>query len=153
VAGTRGDSALHPNQNGMLYHSSKVKAEDVTDGLSNTAMVGERPPSVDLWFGWWFAGAGYPDTSGQQLGVGDVVMGAREEGYAQWLNCKPTASNVGLRPGNIDNFCDQSHWWSQHPGGTNFLIADGSVRFVSYHGDAVLPQFFTRNGGEAAELP
>jgi hypothetical protein len=31
---------------------------DITDGLSNTLMVGERPPSSDFQYGWWYAGAG-----------------------------------------------------------------------------------------------
>jgi prepilin-type N-terminal cleavage/methylation domain-containing protein/prepilin-type processing-associated H-X9-DG protein len=152
VCGTRGDSAMHPNQNGMLYHSSKVKTADVPDGLSNTAMVGERPPSADFFYGWWFAGAGYPDFLGRQLGVGDVVLGSREEGYANYLGCPP-ASTVGLRPGTLENPCDQAHYWSLHSGGTNFLMADGSVRFVTYHADAILVQLFSRNGSDAFEFP
>jgi len=153
VAGTRGDSIGTANRNGMLYHSSRVKIAEVTDGTSNTAMVGERPPSSDLWYGWWFAGAGYQDTNGRQLGVGDVVLGAREEGYAAKLNCNPTANSVGLRPGNITSFCDQAHFWSQHSGGTNFLMADGAVRFTAYRADAILNQLFTRSGGESVETP
>src|SRR5262249_18519881 len=30
-----------------------AKISQVTDGLSNTVMIGERPPSPDLGWGWW----------------------------------------------------------------------------------------------------
>ena len=55
---------------------------------------------------------------------------------------------VGLQPGNIFNACDQTHFWSMHDGGANFLLGDGSVRFVAYSVDSILPALATRNGGE-----
>jgi prepilin-type N-terminal cleavage/methylation domain-containing protein len=46
---------------GTLYWNSKVKFGDITDGLSNTLVAGERPPGATLDYGWWYAGAGQPD--------------------------------------------------------------------------------------------
>jgi prepilin-type processing-associated H-X9-DG protein len=40
------------------------------------------------------------------------------------------------------------HFWSFHGGGANFLFLDGSVRFLPYSADAVLPALATRAGGE-----
>jgi prepilin-type processing-associated H-X9-DG protein len=41
------------------------------------------------------------------------------------------------------------HFWSMHPGGANFLFADGSVRFLGYGTAApVIPALATRAGGE-----
>jgi prepilin-type processing-associated H-X9-DG protein len=75
-----------------------------------------------------------------------VVLGARAVNYAASIGC--SATNVGLIPGKVTNTCDQSHYWSLHSGGANFLNGDGSVRFLSYTANNILPQFSSRNGGE-----
>ena len=35
-----------------------------------------------------------------------------------------------------------------HPGGANFLFADGSVKFITYSANSTLIGRMTRNGGE-----
>ena len=49
------------SRDGVLYLNSSVRFAEITDGLSNTLLVGERPPSVDFYVGWWYAGAGQYD--------------------------------------------------------------------------------------------
>jgi prepilin-type N-terminal cleavage/methylation domain-containing protein len=44
------------NHDGVLYLDSRIRFASVLDGTSYTLMVGERPPSADLIFGWWYAG-------------------------------------------------------------------------------------------------
>jgi prepilin-type processing-associated H-X9-DG protein len=130
---------------------------EISDGLTNTLIVGERPPSTDLVYGWWFAGAGYPEDGGNlQTGVGDVVLGSTEIGYWRYLkrefphdpDCQGNTPIVGLKPGVISDNCHQAHFWSLHSGGANFLLGDGSVRFVTYSFDNILPDLCTRNGNE-----
>jgi prepilin-type N-terminal cleavage/methylation domain-containing protein/prepilin-type processing-associated H-X9-DG protein len=142
VAGSAEGDEAQPN--GILYYKSTTRFADISDGTSLTLMVGERPPSQDLYYGWWFAGAGY---DGQ--GVGDVVLGARSVGYAASLGC--SAAKVGLQPGKFSDPCDQVHFWSPHSGGANFLNGDGSVRFTNYSANLVLPQLCSRNGGEVVD--
>jgi prepilin-type N-terminal cleavage/methylation domain-containing protein/prepilin-type processing-associated H-X9-DG protein len=127
--------------NGVLFWTSTIRFADITDGTSQTLMVGERPPSADLYYGWWFAGAGW-DGSGE----GDVVLGARSYNYAASLGCP--ATSVGFQPGKLTNPCDQAHFWSNHDGGGNFMMADASVRFLTYPANLILPQLSSRNGGE-----
>jgi prepilin-type N-terminal cleavage/methylation domain-containing protein/prepilin-type processing-associated H-X9-DG protein len=157
-------------QKGVLFLMSKVRLQDIKDGTSNTVMVGERPPSDGAAFGWWFAGAGYIGplvnyyTGYQggwdvfsQKGTGDVYLGAREDHFWNWLKANDLTTNdpsctgpmkIGLQPGGIRGFCDQAHFWSLHPGGAHFLLADGSVRFLSYSQDNILPQLSTRAGND-----
>jgi prepilin-type N-terminal cleavage/methylation domain-containing protein len=157
VAGFRLAPFTYPlpdKTDGTLSFRSKVRITDITDGTSNTFIVGERPPSADLVYGWWFAGAGY-DSSGR----GDVVLGPREYDYAAALvdlNGN-TCTLVGYQPGTIQNPCDQAHFWSQHTGGANWLRGDGSVRFVNYGIDSptttyppgtTFTNLCTRNEGE-----
>jgi prepilin-type N-terminal cleavage/methylation domain-containing protein/prepilin-type processing-associated H-X9-DG protein len=154
VSHTSASSPLGRDMSGLIVWRTSypksgggIKVTDATDGLSNTALAGERPPSQDLWYGWWFAGAGYDGS-----GTGDVLLGARELEYAQSIGCSANPK-LGLQPGRLTDNCDQSHFWSVHSGGSNFLMGDGSARFVPYGADIILPQMFTKDGGEVYSIP
>ncbi len=138
------------SKDGMLFQNSRTRLEDATDGTSNTLLVGERPPSADFQFGWWYAGVGFHFS-----GAGDTILGVRETNLPPIVpgaqKCPPGA--YPFMPGSFSNECDMFHFWSPHPGGANFLFADGSVRLLSYSANAILPALASRAGGEVVTVP
>ena len=142
--GVAGKNAV-TGRDGMLFQDSATRLGDATDGTSNTLLLGERPPSADFQFGWWYAGTGQQNT-----GSADLVMGVREP------NLQPIVAGSTCGPGSypytaatgFNDPCGLFHFWSPHPGGANFVFADGSVRFVRYSADAVMPALASRAGGE-----
>ena len=129
-------------RDGLLYADSRTLLTAVSDGTSSTLLVGERPPSADLRLGWWYRGWGQ-----NKEGSAEMLLGAYEENTSR-PSCPPGPYHFG--PGKFDNLCDAFHFWSPHTGGANFAFADGSVRFLPYSADSIMPALATRSGGETA---
>lgn len=127
---------------GLLYMDSRHRFADIKDGASNTLLVGERPPSANLAFGWWYAGWGQ-----DKNGDAEMVLGVRTRNYSGKVGeCEEGPYH--FTPGRFDNPCDTFHFWSPHSGGAHFVFADGSLHFLAYSADSVLPALATRAGGE-----
>jgi prepilin-type N-terminal cleavage/methylation domain-containing protein/prepilin-type processing-associated H-X9-DG protein len=131
---------------GILFLDSAIRLSDVTDGTSNTLMVGERPASPDNFRGWWYAGVGQKNT-----GSGNGVLGVREMNVVLPDACLPGPYHYAA--GRFQNQCDLFHFWSPHAGGAQFVFADGSAHFLSYSADPIMPALATRAGGETVALP
>lgn len=125
---------------GLLFLDSNIRFADVHDGLSQTLCVGERPPSADLRMGWWYRGWGQ-----NKNGSAEMILGVREINETR-TECEIQGHRFS--PGRIDRHCDFFHFWSLHSGGANFAFADGSVRFLKYSAEAILPALGTRAGRE-----
>ena len=163
VTGTNAEA-----RDGLFTADRRVRLLDVLDGTSQTLLAGERgfragalevidtSEDIDnLRFGNWFSAIG------QRNGSVGVVLGTRELNFntgkrqlAWERDCPPGPYRFGPPnrtrdvTGAIREECDLFQFWSYHPGGANFLSADGSVRFLAYGADAVLPALATRAGGE-----
>lgn len=110
---------------GMFYHNSSVSLRDVTDGTTNTFMIGERKTDVSRgWFSTW---------------PGMVAEG--EEAFQRILGAADHTPNDAAA--HFDDFS------SAHVGGAQFCLGDGSVRFISENIDkGVYQGLATIQGGE-----
>jgi prepilin-type N-terminal cleavage/methylation domain-containing protein/prepilin-type processing-associated H-X9-DG protein len=115
-----------------------TKMASITDGTSNSIAVGERPPSSDLYWGWW----AYSDTD-------NMLAHPNRETYTV-AGCNGNEVFRADIPTNPRAAC---HYWSMHTGGANWLFCDGSVRFITYNQAAVITQMASINGGEVVNLP
>jgi prepilin-type processing-associated H-X9-DG protein len=130
----------------VFFRDSAVRLTDITDGTSQTLLAGERPPSTDFQFGWWYAGAGQLFT-----GSADGVLGVRERNFLPVSKANCPYGTYSFAPGALDNQCDLFHFWSLHDGGANFLYADGSVHFLSYAAAPVMPALASRQGNDIVQ--
>lgn len=138
--GVWGNDYLRPS--GVLFIDSRIRFADVSDGLSNTLSVGERPPSPDERLGWWYAGWGQ-----NKIGSAEMLLGVQELNVLSGYEACPPGPYRFTR-GQLKDKCDAFHYWSVHDGGAHFAFCDGSVRFLSYSADTVLPALATRAAGD-----
>jgi prepilin-type N-terminal cleavage/methylation domain-containing protein/prepilin-type processing-associated H-X9-DG protein len=118
-----------------------IRLTDVTDGTSNTVMVGERPPAADLFLGWYGA-SDY-----------DNLLSTRQL-YGDPFNGSGCVLPGLFGPGSLRGPCDgdSNHFWSFHPGGANWVFGDGSVHFLPYSASALTIVLGSRDGGEVVDL-
>jgi prepilin-type processing-associated H-X9-DG protein len=129
------------------WNQPGTRLGDITDGASNTLMLGERPPPASLQAGRWYAGNWMPEPfSGPN---NSMYVNHGPEPFDS--ECARASGRFG--PGRVANPCDRFHYWSLHPGGANFALADGSVRYLPYSARDVLPDLATFAGGEPTPVP
>jgi prepilin-type N-terminal cleavage/methylation domain-containing protein len=144
VTGSDNDVNLQFNgpTNGIFNISTGgIRLTDITDGTSNTVMVGERPPAADLFLGWW------------PVSDYDTLLSTRQL-YGDPFGASGCVFPGLFGPGSPNGPCDgdSNHFWSFHFGGGNWLFGDGSVQFLPYSASAVTIPLGSRNGGEVVEL-
>jgi prepilin-type processing-associated H-X9-DG protein len=131
---------------GMFSRNSRTSFADILDGASQTIAVGER--SHNLSYVTWTARSidGWLGKTSFIEGGTDKFDPSPEECWTQVLG------PVGLEDGPRTPNSPEAHvedYWSRHPGGVNFLFADGSVHFLK---NSIHPTpwraLATRAGGE-----
>ena len=125
--------------NGVLYNRSRITTSDISDGTSNTLLVGEvicDTAGRNNGFFWASMnimtgenGINLPFRFLQKYKRGDGPFYQLEDGYTPFGPNRSFAS------------------W--HPGGCHMLMCDGSVQFYSEHtSQNLIAAICTRNGGE-----
>ncbi|QEH38334.1 putative major pilin subunit [Aquisphaera giovannonii] len=131
---------------GCFFRNSRVTIAGITDGTSQTFLVGER--SHTLSYATWTARSlnGWLYKTSAVEGGRDQFDPEPEESWTMILG--PIGTDGGTRTPN-NQMAHVEDYWSLHPGGVNFLLADGSVRFIksSIH-PTVYRAMATRAGGE-----
>ncbi len=126
-----------PTSNGMFYRNSKIGMRSMSDGTSNTLMVGECAQGFTNW-------AGFFNDATEILGVGgrSPIPGAANTFAGVILN-PPTVTSTGTAVPEVGAFS------SKHSGVVQFLLGDGSVRPLSNTIDLfVLGGLCQRNDGQ-----
>ncbi len=125
------ESAIDKDNNGVFFLNSSVRREDIGDGSSYTLFVGEKSGDTKGELGW---------VSGTRATLRNT-NGIVSKG---WLRNRPQEAEQKKRePNEVGGF------GSFHTGGTQFLVGDGSVRFISENIELkVLHNLGNRNDGE-----
>ncbi len=134
---------------GILYKNSHVSIGDILDGSSNTLLLGERPPSTNFEFGWWYAGVGIDGYGTAEMILGVWEMNVRPPLFA--MSC--AVGQYQYMPSRLTDPCGVFHYWSPHSNGANFAFADGSIHFLTYSVNSIMPALASRAGGEVVTLP
>jgi prepilin-type N-terminal cleavage/methylation domain-containing protein len=121
--------------NGIFYRGDIIRpltTLGVTDGTSNTFMIGEDLPGKTNWNAWAYSNTVTANTSigpNNKTRLNGALVAAND-----WPN------NFGFK--------------SNHPTGLHFALADGSVRFINENIDLVTYRALgSKDGGEVAQVP
>lgn len=141
------------NASGVFYRNSRTKFRDISDGTSNTICVGERKAMHDFnnqapveAFTTWYAAIPNVIRNAGMSGM----MASMAEGPASMILGhvgQPAMMSMMQMHSTPNNTNHIVHFSSQHTGGVQFLLCDGSVHFVSENIDYDL----FRNLGERGD--
>jgi prepilin-type N-terminal cleavage/methylation domain-containing protein len=133
------EAPIDIDNTGVLFLNSSIRFRDIGDGVSNTIFVGEHSDVDPLG---WASGTRATLRNGGFISGGG---GGLRPGLATQVRpafgapgVDPGAKNAPLGAAEI-NVLEVGGFGSSHAGGAQFLIGDGSVRFISQN---ITPEVF-----------
>jgi prepilin-type processing-associated H-X9-DG protein len=117
---------------GICYQRSRIRIADITDGASNTYLIGEKYLDPDH----YYTGLCYCDDQ--------PMLGSDDLDLVGWTNDLPYQDSPGY--GNVISF------GSAHATSVNMGFCDGSVRMINYSIDATVHRCLgSRNDDQAID--
>ena len=150
------EAPIDVTNHGVLFLNSRVRMSDVSDGISHTLFVGEMKRSgSDLG---WASGTRASLRNGG-LAINQTPGGSPYYNDPAVPNADPAVWSLGS---TFDETVDPAlredstllvgGFGSQHTGGTQFAVGDGSVRFISENiAQTVYLQLLDRGDGAVVE--
>ena len=119
--------------NGVMYRNSQIRVAKVSDGLSKTVFAGERSPYLAdaVWAGVVPGAKHYSYNEFASSGTGGPGINYDNAGSYVGANSGPSIyedPQIIHPPNWPGGHTDQMY--SEHPGGANVLMGDGSVQFI-----------------------
>jgi prepilin-type processing-associated H-X9-DG protein len=147
------ETIIMPLNIGNVLNDNSIAS--ITDGTANTIMIGECVGGANVY------GPGAVVVGSVNNSPPDSFALANGGGWGEILNGDEytggTLSNDPLAPGPCAMNCTNIRnggWYSFHPGGAQFLLCDGAVRFLYETIDAyVLAALITKANNEAVSVP
>jgi prepilin-type N-terminal cleavage/methylation domain-containing protein len=127
-----------PGYRAILASNQFTRPLQITDGLSNTIMIGESAYRVER-YRWGVAQGSYPgfatgawaDQNTSNLAIQGVCATPGHPRYGLNLNGNTAYTEDDIRNGCRINCSNDAEMYSWHFGGVNVCLGDGSVRFLS----------------------
>jgi prepilin-type N-terminal cleavage/methylation domain-containing protein/prepilin-type processing-associated H-X9-DG protein len=139
VAGA--DSYSYPDcskANGLSCWRTEVDMAQVRDGTSNTYYAGEKSLNPDLYEG------AYP------AGWSQSMFNGHDEDNARYANAQ--SASYRLRRDTPGDSAGDAAFGGAHPGGSQFVFCDGSVRTISWSIDPQIHEYLAnRMDGKAID--
>lgn len=123
-----------PDSDGIFFRNSKTRMADITDGSSNTVLIGEALFAIDVWGqdydeSWevvdhWYIGSNQFQIENPKNGPDNSEEISEALGSTA---CPINSTKIDGAPINDKELC----FSSDHPTGIQVAFADGHVRFIA----------------------
>jgi prepilin-type N-terminal cleavage/methylation domain-containing protein len=126
------ESPIAADNNGVFFLNSRLQSERIADGTSNTIFLGEK--SIEFGHLGWASG-----TASTLRNLGEAI---NANSLRLLRTGRGTADALKMDPLSVGGFS------SVHPGGAQFALGDGSVRYISANATlSILQRLANRSDG------